>query len=73
MSAPPNDRRAFVSVAEVAAVLGVSERTVREYLYQRDPSTGRPLVPHVRFGRRVLIPRTWLEAFVAEAQEEARR
>jgi hypothetical protein len=65
--------RRFVSVAEVAAALGISERSIRERLYHRDPLTGRPLVPSVRFGRRVLVPRSWLDAFIAAAETEAQR
>jgi hypothetical protein len=65
-------RRRFLSVAEVAAALGVSERSVRERVHHRDPLTGRPLVPSARFGRRVIIPRSWLDAFVAEAEGEVR-
>jgi hypothetical protein len=60
-------------VAEVAAALGVSERSIREKLHHRDVVTGRPLVPHVRFGRRIIIPRSWLDALIAEAEQEARR
>jgi hypothetical protein len=71
MPTPPPSSK-FCSVAEVAAVLGVSERSVRERLHHRDVVTGRPLVPHQRFGRRVLIPRVWLEQLVAAAEAEAR-
>jgi hypothetical protein len=67
----PSSQARFASVAEVAAVLGVSERSVRDRLYRRDPVTGRPLVPSQRFGRRVLIPRAWLDSFVAAAEREA--
>jgi hypothetical protein len=68
-----NQLRRFLSVAEVAAALGVSERSVRERLYHRDPITGSPLLPHRRFGRRVLIPRAWLDEFIAAAEAEALR
>jgi hypothetical protein len=73
MSASPNDRRAFLSVAEVAATLGVSERSVRERLYEKDPLTGRHLIPHTKFGRRILVPKVWLDDLVAAAEAEARR
>jgi excisionase family DNA binding protein len=65
-------RRRFLSVSEVAAALGVSERSVRERLHHRDPLTGRHVIPSVRFGRRVLVPRVWLDSFVASAEAEAR-
>jgi hypothetical protein len=67
----PSSQARFASVAEVAAVLGVSERSVRERLHHLDPVTRRPLVPSQRFGRRVLIPRVWLDQFVAAAEMEA--
>jgi hypothetical protein len=63
----------FCSVAEIAAALGVSERSVRERLHHRDPLTGRQLIPFQRFGRRILVPRVWLERFVADAEAEAAR
>lgn len=66
---------AFLSVSEVARVLGVSERHVRELLRRRDPATGQPVIPSGRLGRRVLVPRSWLEEFVAAsgARLEAER
>jgi transcriptional antiterminator len=67
MPNPPHISK-FVSVAEVAAILGVSERSVRERIHHLDPVTRRPLIPHQRFGRRVLIPKVWLEQFVAAAE-----
>jgi len=64
----PSSKSKFCSVAEIAAALGVSERSVRERLHHRDPLTGRPLIPHQRFGRRIIVPRAWLEYFIAEAE-----
>jgi hypothetical protein len=69
----PSPRSRFASVSEVAAILGVSERSVRERLHHRDVVTGRPLVPSVRFGRRVLVPRAWLDSFISDAEAEAAR
>jgi hypothetical protein len=69
----PHHGSRFVSVAEVAAVLGVSERSVRERPHHRDVVTGRPLIPSQRFGRRVLIPRAWLDGFISAAEAEAAR
>jgi hypothetical protein len=69
----PHHGPRFVSVAEVAATLGVSERSVRERLHHLDPVTRRPIIPSRRFGRRVLVPRAWLDAFVAAAEAEAAR
>jgi DNA-binding FadR family transcriptional regulator len=67
----PHHGSRFVSIAEVAATLGVSERSVRERIHHLDPVTRRPLIPHQRFGRRVLIPRVWLDQFVESAELEA--
>jgi excisionase family DNA binding protein len=66
-------RSKFVSIAEVAGTLGVSERSVRERLNHKDPLTGRHVIPHQRFGRRVLIPRAWLDGFISAAEAEAAR
>ena len=60
-----------LTVPEVAARLGISERAVRQRIY-------RGQLPHRRWGRRVIIPLDELEEFiknlpgctVAEALEE---
>jgi len=57
---PADNQRAYLSVAQAAMVLGVSEKTVRRALH----GVGRPL-PHHRIGRRVLIARADLDRWVA--------
>jgi excisionase family DNA binding protein len=47
----PAVARPWLSVAEVAGMLGVSQRTVRRHV-----AAGQ--LPHRRVGRRLLIPRT---------------
>ena len=50
-SATPSDSSPqFLTVAEVAALLRVSERTVRRHI-------GLGKIPHMRVGRQVRIPR----------------
>lgn len=55
----------FISVAEAAEFLGVSRPFLYELLRRRE--NGQPVVPHVRLGRRVLLPRPWLEELAAGA------
>ena len=51
------DRRLALSITEAASVLGVSEGLIRKNM---------KIVPHLRFGERILIPvdalRSWLQA-----------
>jgi excisionase family DNA binding protein len=49
--AGPSVARPWLSVSEVAGMLGVSQRTVRRHV-----AAGQ--LPHRRVGRRLLIPRT---------------
>lgn len=55
----PIDRRLLLTLREAAALMGVSESSVRRYT--RDP--GNPL-PTVRIGGSVRIVRTELEAWI---------
>ena len=54
-----------LSVIGAAAVLGVSPFTVRKWVRER-------LLPYHRVGRRVVLDRRDLEAFLAENRVEAR-
>lgn len=54
----------FVRVKAAAAAMSVSEWTLREHL-----KAGR--VPHIRFGRAVLIPKTWLDQQLKAALAKA--
>jgi excisionase family DNA binding protein len=55
----------LLTVSEAARVLRVSESALREWMrHHRD---GQPRVPHVRLGRRVLIPREWVDGVIAGA------
>jgi excisionase family DNA binding protein len=51
--------RLTLSVVDAARACGISERTVRELIARGD-------LPVVRIGRRVLIVRTQLEAWLSE-------
>lgn len=51
--------RLTVSIGEAATSLGVSERTLRELIARGD-------VPVVRIGRRVLLVKTQLEAWLSQ-------
>jgi excisionase family DNA binding protein len=51
---PSNEKRATLTVAEVAAELRISEAGVREAI-----RVGQ--IPHLRFGRRIVIPRLAFE------------
>lgn len=55
-----------LSVEEVATALGVNTSTVYEYARQR-------LIPHVRVGKRLIIPRTALMNWLEGASEQTRR
>lgn len=52
--------RLALSVPEAAELVGVSERHLRDHLFE---------VPHVRLGDRVLIPVDRLRAWLWEAPE----
>jgi excisionase family DNA binding protein len=54
-----------LSVGRAAAVLGVSPFTVRKWVRTR-------LLPHHRCGRRIVLDRRDLEAFLARTRVEAR-
>lgn len=56
--------RLFMSVPEVADVLGVDQRTLR-----RAAEDGQ--VPSVRVGVRILIPTTWLREQAGQAADAA--
>jgi len=55
-----------MSVEEVATALGVNTSTVYEYARQR-------LIPHVRVGKRLIIPRAALMNWLDSASEQTRR
>lgn len=59
------------SVAEAAALLGVSQRALYEWCRLRDAVTGKPLVPHLRLGRWVLVSRAWVESRLASLDGNA--
>lgn len=54
----------FVRVKVASRALSVSEWTLREHL-----KAGR--VPHIRFGRAILIPKSWLEQKIKESLAKA--
>lgn len=54
-----NQEKLTYSVREAAEALGLSERTLRTRIKER-------LIPHVRMRRRILIPRTALEDYLAK-------
>lgn len=53
----------LLTVGEVARLLRVSERALREWMHHR--RDGSPVIPHVRLGRRVLIRRDWVESVLS--------
>lgn len=53
---------ALMSVAEVAEFTGMGERLVRTAIAEGQ-------LPHIRWGRRVLVPRPKLEAQLTEATQ----
>jgi excisionase family DNA binding protein len=65
---PDLSHRLALGLEEVAAALGINEKTVRERLNE---------IPHTRIGRRLIFPveplRRWLEASVRDdrAQEDS--
>ncbi len=63
---PPAAMRSTLTVTEAADLLGVSAWLVRQQV-------SRGLLPSVRLGRRVLIPRTRLLAWLETAPEATRR
>ena len=54
--------RLALTVAEAAEALGISERTLRDHLHD---------IPHVYFGRRIVVPvrdlRDWLSRQIEES------
>lgn len=54
--------RALYSIKEAAGILGVSERTLREWHYAKRIKT-------VNLGRRVMVPATTLNLIVQEGVE----
>ena len=54
----------FIRVKVAAAAMSVSEWTLREHL-----KAGK--VPHIRFGRAILIPKSWLEQKIKESLTKA--
>ena len=57
--------KAFLSVRDVATVLGLSPSTVRAGI-----RTGR--IASIRMGRRVLVPASWVARLAAEAMQRQR-
>jgi excisionase family DNA binding protein len=55
----------LLTVSETARMLRVSESALREWMHHR--RDGQPRVPHIRLGRRVLIPREWVDGVIASA------
>ena len=55
----------LLTVSEASRILRVSESALREWMHHR--RDGQPRVPHVRLGRRVLIPRQWVDDVIASA------
>jgi len=51
------------NVAEVAKLLGLGKTSAWEAIWRGD-------IPHLKIGRRVLIPRKALERFLAQAGSE---
>lgn len=56
----PADRRDYLSVADAATLLGVSQKTLQRAIR----GTTRPL-PHIRIGRRVLLARVDIDRWLA--------
>jgi excisionase family DNA binding protein len=59
-----HDSKPFMSVAEVAELLGVTPERVRQLAHACE-------VPHVRRGRRILVPRVAWERWVAAQTDRA--
>jgi excisionase family DNA binding protein len=57
------EERLTLTVEEAAEVLGISRPTAYEAI-----QTGE--IPHIRIGRRILIPRVALEKLLANAGEK---
>jgi excisionase family DNA binding protein len=62
---PIADRQLVLSIPEACQALGIGETTLRQLI-------GRGQLPVLRLGRRVLIPRSGIEAMVAEAASAQR-
>jgi excisionase family DNA binding protein len=60
----PDGEKAFLTVAEVALLIGAS--TVRTYALVSDGT-----IPAVRFGRRVRIPRPAFNQWLADLSQNA--
>lgn len=60
------DLRLTLTVEETATALGVNPSTVYDYARQRQ-------IPHVRIGKRLIIPRTALMDWLNGAAEQTRR
>lgn len=60
------DLRLTLTVEEAAHALGVNPSTVYDYARQRQ-------IPHVRIGKRLIIPRTALMDWLNGAAEQTRR
>ena len=59
-AADGSENRILLSVGEVAGLLGIGTTLAYELV-------GRGVLPHVRLGRRVLVPRALLEEWIAES------
>ncbi|MBN2177334.1 MAG: helix-turn-helix domain-containing protein [Demequinaceae bacterium] len=60
MTATPNNRTTFLTVAEVADLLRVSRMTVYRWVHAGD-------LPAVRFGRSFRVPQQAVEVFMQNA------
>ncbi len=60
MSTTPNQKTAFLTVAEVADMLRVSRMTVYRWVHAGD-------LPAVRFGRSFRVPQQAVEVFMENA------
>jgi excisionase family DNA binding protein len=60
-----DDYGSFLTVSEAAAVLRIGRATAYEYLRAG-------LLPELRIGRRVVVPKAALERMTAEATDDAR-
>lgn len=60
----PSSDATMLSVKEAAAILGISRTQMLHLLSGRFPG---PRLKHARAGRRIIIRRQWLEAWLEES------
>ena len=65
MGSEPNRERLTYSVEEAAELLGISRAFAYECVSRGD-------IPHLRIGRRILIPKSALHKFVEGATRDVR-